>query len=119
MNGAEHPEIQLRYRPIVTHATGGLEEGRTVNTIRLYVVNLNSSSSIALQGRLPLKFSCIATLLTTKTFQVDYQLENLVITSVLDGDSANVSIPISSTDEGAVINIEIVISNVSIERWVR
>jgi hypothetical protein len=119
VNGAEHPEIQLRFRPTVTYATMGLEEGRPINNIRIYIVNLNSSSPIALHGRLPLKISCTNTLLTTKSYQVDYQPENLVITSTLDVDSGSVSIPISSNTEGAIINIEMVISNISITRWIR
>jgi hypothetical protein len=119
VNGIEHPEIRLRYRPTLTYATGGLQEGRTVNNIRIYIVNLNSSASIASQGRLPLKISCTNTQLTTQTYQVDYQPENLVITSVMDGDNGSVLIPISSTATGAVIYIETVISNISIERWIR
>jgi hypothetical protein len=118
-NGVEHPEIQLRYRPTVTWATAGLQEGRTINNLRIYIVNLNSSSPIALKGQLPLKISCINTQLSTQTYQVDYQPENLVITSTLDTDSGSVSIPISSTPQGAIIYVEMVISNISIERWIR
>jgi hypothetical protein len=118
-NGVEHPEIQLRYRPTVTWATAGLQEGRTINNLRIYIVNLNSSSPIALKGQLPLKISCINTQLSTQTYQVDYQPENLVITSTLDTNSGSVSIPISSTPQGAIIYVEMVISNISIERWIR
>jgi hypothetical protein len=118
-NGAQHPEIQLRYRPTVSYATGGLENGKAVTDIRIYIVNLNSSDPIALQGELPLKISCTSTQLTTKTYQVSYQPENLAITSTLDGANGSVSVPISSTPEGSIINIETVISNISIERWIR
>jgi hypothetical protein len=118
-NGVQHPEIQLRYRPTVSYATGGLENGKAVTEIRIYIVNLNSSDPIALQGELPLKISCTSTQLTTKTYEVSYQPENLAITSTLDGVNGSVSVPISSTPEGAIINIETVISNISIERWIR
>jgi hypothetical protein len=118
-NGAEHIEIQLRYRPTVSYATGGLENGKVVNNIRIYIVNLNSSVPIALPGELPLKISCASTQLITKICTLSYQPQNLVITSQLDGTNGNVSIPISSTNDGAVIHIETVISNVSIERWIR
>jgi hypothetical protein len=118
-NGAEHPEIQLHYRPSVTYVAAGLENGKPVNNIRIYIVNLNSSAAIALQGELPLHISCESTQLTTKNYDVPYALENLAITSVLDGVSGSVSIPISSTSEGAVIHIETVVSNVSIQRWIR
>jgi len=118
-NGVQHPEIQLRYRPTVSYATGGLENGKAVTEIRIYIVNLNSSDPIALQGELPLKISCTSTQLTTKTYEVSYQPENLAITSTLDSANGSVSVPISNTPEGAIINIETVISNISIERWIR
>lgn len=118
-NGVQHPEIQLRYRPTVSYSTGGLENGKAVTDIRIYIVNLNSSDPIALQGELPLKISCTSTQLTTKTYEVSYQPENLSITSTLDGANGSVSIPISSAPEGSIINIETVISNISIERWIR
>ncbi len=116
--GPQGPEIQLQYRPTVTYATAGLENGQAVNDIRIYIVNLNSSDPIALQGELPLQISCTSTQLTTETYHVPYQPENLAITSQLNGANGSVSIPISSTSDGAIIYIETVISNVSIERWV-
>ena len=120
-NGAQGPEIQLQYRPTVTYATAGSENGQAVNDIRIYIVNLNFSDPIALQGELPLQISCTSTQLTTETYQVPYQPElvNLAITSQLNGANGTVSIPISSTSGGSIIYVEIVISNVSIERWIR
>ena len=103
----------------MSYATGGLENGKAVTEIRIYIVNLNSSDPIALQGELPLKISCTSTQLTTKTYEVSYQPENLAITSTLDSANGSVSVPISNTPEGAIINIETVISNISIERWIR
>jgi hypothetical protein len=120
-NGAQGPEIQLQYRPTVTYATAGLQNGQAVNDIRIYIVNLNFSDPIALQGELPLQISCTSTQLTTETYNVPYQPEpvNLAITSQLNGANGSVSIPISSGTAGSIIYIETVISNVSIERWVR
>ena len=45
--------------------------------------------------------------------------EELVITSILDDALGSVSIPISSTSVGAIVHIETVVSNVSIQRWMR
>jgi hypothetical protein len=58
-NGEEHPEIVLRYRPMVSSATGGTENGKPVNNVRIYVVNLNSSQNLALMGKIPIKASTI------------------------------------------------------------
>jgi hypothetical protein len=118
-NGAEHPEIQLRYRPTVSYIAAGLDNDKAVNEIRIYVVNLNSSDAFALGGQLPLKISCISTQLTTQTYDVAYQPENFVLTANLDGANGSVTIPISSTSQGAVINLEVVVSNVAVERWIR
>ena len=95
------------------------ENGQAVNDIRIYIVNLNSSDPIALEGDLPLQISCTSTQLTTETYNVPYQPESLAINSQLNGANGTVSIPISSTNYGAVIYIETVISNVSIERWIQ
>lgn len=118
-NSAQGPEIQLQYRPTVSYATAGLENDQAVTNIRIYIVNLNSSDPIALQGELPLQISCTNTQLTTETYQVSNQPENLTITSQLNGANGSVSVPISSGTAGSIIYIETVISNVSIERWVR
>lgn len=117
-NNGSGPQIQLQYRPTVTYAAAGLQNGQAVNDIRIYIVNLNSSDSVALQGELPLQISCTSTQLTTQTYDVSYQPANLAITSQLNTASGTVSIPISSTPLGAIINVETVISNVSIERRV-
>jgi hypothetical protein len=117
--GAEHQGIQLHYRPTVTFATAGLENGKPVNNIRIYVVNLNSSVALALQGELPLQISCLNTQLSSKNYVLSSPLENLMIASVLDGTSGNVSVPISSTSSGSIIHVETVVSNISIQRWIR
>ncbi len=118
-NGAQHPEILLRYRPTVSYTTAGVESGKTVNNVRIYIVNMNTSETIALFGKVPLKISCTATQVTAITYNLSYEPETLLITSILDGVSGQVSIPIESTASGAIINIEIVLANITIQRWVR
>jgi len=115
-NGAEHPEIQLRYRPVISSAIAGTEDNRTVNNLRIYVINTNQSDSISLYGQVPLRISCESIHITTLTYTVLYAISALTITSVLNGISGQTSIPISSTSNGAVINVEIVQSTVIIER---
>ena len=117
--GAEHAEILLRYRPTVSYTTAGLENGKAVTNIRIYVVNLNASDAISMFGQVPLKLSCVATQITTATYDLSYEPETLLVTSVLDGTVGRVSVPVSGTASGAVINVEMVLCNVTIERWVR
>ena len=115
-NGPQGPEIQLQYRPTVTYETAGLQNGQAINDIRIYIVNLNSSDPITLQGNLPLQISCVSTQLTAETYNVPYQSESLSIISQLNGTESSVVIPIQSASGGSIIYIETVISNVSIER---
>jgi len=117
-NGAENAEILLRYRPTVSCAVVGVENGRSVNTVRIYVVNLNTSESITLYGKVPLRISCESTQITSTTYTLSYSPEKLFVTSILDGTSGSVTLPISSTAEGAVIKVEVVQCNVKIARCV-
>ncbi|MEM2099224.1 MAG: hypothetical protein QXU99_05740 [Candidatus Bathyarchaeia archaeon] len=117
--GTEHAEIVLRYRPIASYTTAGVQDGKLVNNIRIYIINLNASESIALFGKLPLKVCCISTQLTTTTYELSYIPETLVLTSTLDEDSGRISIPLSSTAQGAIINIELIICNITIQKWVK
>lgn len=118
-HGVEHPELLLRYRPVVSSVALGTEDGRSINVVRVYVVNLNSSEAVALYGRVPLKISCYSTTVTTMTYTVSYKFDSLTATSFLGERSGQVKVPISSTDAGAVINIEVVEANVKIERCLR
>jgi len=118
-SGTEHPEILLRYRPTTSYATVGVENDKAVTNLRIYVVNLNSSETISMFGKVPLKISCVATEITTTTYDLSYEPETLLVTSILDGVSGQVSIPVSSTASGAIINVEMVLCNVTIQRWVR
>jgi hypothetical protein len=103
----------------VSYTTAGVESDKAVNNVRIYVVNLNYSETIALFGKVPLKISCVATQITTTTYNLSYVPETLLLTAVLDGISGQVSIPVSSAASGAIINVEIVLCNVTIQRWVR
>jgi hypothetical protein len=118
-SGAEHPELLLRYRPTTSYATAGVENDKAVTNLRIYVVNLNSSEAISMFGKVPLKMSCATTQITTTTYDLSYDPETLVVTSILDGVSGQVSIPVSSTASGAIINVEVVLCTVTIQRVVR
>jgi hypothetical protein len=119
VRGVEYPEIHLSYRPVVSHVNAGLELGKSVNDIRIYVINLNSSVSLSSRGELPLILKCFDAQLVSKSYEVTYQPLSLTITATEDGSTGNVSVPLSSTAQGAIVNIEIVILNVAIERWIR
>jgi hypothetical protein len=112
--GTEHPEIRLRYRPIVSSFSTETEDNKTVNDVRIYVVNLNSSQLIELMGDVPLKITCESTQVTS--YPIPYQSGTLHVTANFEDTTGQVSIPISSY--GAIVNVELVLCNVQIGRWV-
>lgn len=117
-NGAQHPEVQLSYRPI-TSIISIVESNRTVNDLRMYVVNLNSSQNIELMGEIPLILSCTAIQNAITSYNVSYQLTSLTVTATLSGNQGQVSIPMVSDPYGTIINVELVTCNVKIEREIR
>jgi hypothetical protein len=118
-SGVEHPEILLRYRPTTSYTTAGVENEKAVTNLRIYIVNLNSSEAISMFGKVPLKMSCVTTQITTTTYDLSYDPETLRVTSILEGVTGQVSIPVSSAASGAIINVEVVLCNVTVQRCVR
>ena len=118
-SGDEHPEIVLRYRPMVSSSTAGTENGKPVNNVRIYVVNLNSSQNIQLMGKIPIKISCVNTTTSVSSYNVSYQPASLTTQVTLCNRQAQVSVPISSNENGAIINVELVVCNAKIERCER
>jgi hypothetical protein len=119
VRGLQHPEIQLSYRPLVSHNIEGPENGKMVNTLRIYTINLNSSNNLDIRGELPLKIKCLNAELIYKNFEVNYQLQKISITATKDNNTGTAIVPISSLPQGAIIKVENVIINVSIERWLK
>ena len=117
--GAEHTEILLRYRPIISCIATGTEDNKTVNDVRIYIVNLNSSQLIELMGEVPLKITCESTESSVTSYDVSYQPGTLLVTVSFGDINGQVSVPISSTSYGAIINIELILCKVQIKRWVR
>jgi hypothetical protein len=118
-SGEEHPEIMLRYRPMVSSATGGTENGKPVNNVRIYVVNLNSSQNLELMGKIPIKTSCLSAETSVNSYNLSYSPASLTVQVTLSERQAEVSVPISGNENGAIINVELVVCNAKIERWER
>lgn len=117
VDGIEYDEIQLRYRPTLSHTISGVENGRIINSIRIYVVNVNQSIPTSVYGTLPLDIISKTTLLYISNFQVSSKVDNISLTSNMAGSAQILNVPISTNVQGAIINVEIVECNISIERW--
>jgi hypothetical protein len=118
-SGIEHPEILLRYRLVTSWTTSGIENNQTINNLRVYIVNLNASQNIGLIGEVPLRISCSNVETIVRSYNVSYQTTSITVAASLGETQGQVAVPISSDNNGAIINVELVICNVAVERWVR
>ena len=118
-NGQQHIEIALQYRPLVSVATYVAEDNMTVYDVRIYIVNLNSSQSIDSMGTVPLEVSCADVQNTVTTYNVTYLTGTLTINANLNGSQGKVSVPITGGENGAEVNLNLILCNVEIENWSR
>jgi hypothetical protein len=118
-SGEEHAEVLLRYRLVTSSTTSGEENNQTINDLRIYIVNFNGSQNIGLLGEVPLRISCSNVEKTVKTYNVTNQTTALIVAASLGGTQGQVTVPVSSDTNGAIINVELVVCYVVIERWVR
>jgi hypothetical protein len=115
VQGAEYYELTLSYRPLAGSSATGLSGGKPTNSVRVYIVSLNASESIARLGAFRLKASCLTVTSTLRSYNVTSQLTSISIKADLDSVASEVSLPISSNAQGAVINLETVVCRVKIQ----
>jgi hypothetical protein len=113
--GTEQYEITLAYRPSVSSTTTGSSSGKPTNNLRVYIVNLNASESITRLGTFRLKSSCLTVTSTLRSYNLTSQLTSISIRADLDNVNSEVSLPISSNAQGAIINLEIIVCRIKIE----
>ncbi|MGQ9565082.1 MAG: hypothetical protein ACUVT5_00855 [Candidatus Bathyarchaeales archaeon] len=114
--GETAQEITLSYRPFASVAVTGFEDGKPVNTVRIYVVNMNLSQSLTLSGGFYLKIRSINVVSTLRSYNLAYTVSFLRVKTVFDGKNGVVSLPISSGSTGVVINVETVVCNIQLQR---
>jgi len=115
-SGAEKPEIILYYRPMVSIVDGGLQDGKPLNILRIYIINMNSSQNFQSQGEIPIKTSCINIVSILRSYNFSSQIANLSVNVRLNGEEGQVSVPISSNQNGAIIQVELVVCHIRIAR---
>lgn len=109
-------ELTLCYRPFATAAFIGTSDGKPLNLIRVYIINLNSSDNLTLREKFYLKVTAINVTTVTRQYDFGVSVSSLALRTVLDGTSSTVWLPVSSNVDGAVVNLEIVICSVKIQR---
>jgi len=114
--GASSPELTLTYRPLATISETGFSQGKPVNTLRLYIISLNASTTITAQGEFNIKSTCLNVTSSLQTYNFSSPLTSIFVRATLDGRSDIVALPVSSNAGGAFVKIETLVCNVKLER---
>ncbi len=115
-SGAPSPELTLTYRPLATIGETGFTEGKPVNTLRLYIINLNTSATINAIGEFTIKSTCVNVTTSVQVYNLTYQVSSLFVKATFDGRSDMVTLPVSSNVNGAFVRIETLVCNIRLER---
>jgi len=114
--GDDAKELTLCYRPSATAATIGTINGKPLNLIRIYIVNLNSSQTLMLGEKFYLKATGVKVTTVTRQYEFNQSVSPLALRAVFDETTSIVRLPISSNTEGAFVNLELVVSNIRIQK---
>jgi hypothetical protein len=113
--GDDAKELTLCYRPSATAANIGATNGKPLNLIRVYIVNLNSSQTVMLREKIYLKITGVNVSTVTRQYEFNQSVSSLALKAVFDETTSIVRLPISSNTEGAFVNLEVVVSNIRIQ----
>jgi hypothetical protein len=117
-HGAESPEVTLCYRPLVSSTVVGSSGGKPVNSLRIYIISLNSSHNMTLEGNFYLQIACLDVKSYSLSPPINFSdpINSLLVKVNFDGATGDVSLPISSNAEGALVNVEIVTCDIQLQR---
>jgi len=114
--GTPSPELTLTYRPLATISETGFNQGKPINTIRLYIIKLNASTTLTAQGEFNIKSTCRNVTSNLQTYNFSYPINTIFVKATLDERSDQVILPVSSNTNGAFVKIEVIVCNVELER---
>jgi hypothetical protein len=114
--GDETQEIILCYRPLATTAVIGTSNGKPLNLIRVSILNLNSSQNLFLREKFHLKVTALNVTTVSRQYEFNQSVSSLALKAVFDETLSTVWLPISSNEEGALVDFEIVVCHAKIER---
>jgi hypothetical protein len=113
--GATSPEIALSYRPLVGQTVVEQSGLKPTNRFRVYVLSLNSSDTMTMQGKFNVKITCSNVTSSWRNYDFSSQLTALTLRVSLDGKAGAVSLPISSNANGALVDLEVLVCNISVQ----
>jgi hypothetical protein len=115
-SGVSRPELTLTYRPLATISETGTTQGKPVNTLRLYVININSSAGITGQGEFNIKATCVNVTSSLQTCNFSSPIASIFVKAVFDGRMDTVVLPVASNPNGAIVKVETLVCNIQLQR---
>jgi hypothetical protein len=113
--GDRSKELTLCYRPSASVALISTMNGKPLNLIRIYVIDLNSSQDLVLTEKFHLKVAAVNVAIATQQYEFNSSVSSLALKAVLDGTLSTVWLPITSNTDGAIVNLETVICTIKIQ----
>ncbi|MDH5449050.1 MAG: hypothetical protein OEX01_08650 [Candidatus Bathyarchaeota archaeon] len=114
--GTTSPELTLTYRPLATISETGFSQGKPVNTLRLYIINLNTSTTLTAQGEFNIKSTCTNVTSNLQTYNFSYRITTIFVKATFDERTDIVALPVSSNAGGAFVKVETLVCNIKLER---
>lgn len=115
-SGEMTPEVILTYRPLATISETGFENGKPVNTLRIYVISLNQSTEFAAQGRFRVKATCTEVVSQHHMYNFTNTVTSISVKATFDGRSDVVILPVFSNPSGAFVQVETLLCGIKLER---
>ncbi|MCS7124907.1 MAG: hypothetical protein NZ932_05800 [Candidatus Bathyarchaeota archaeon] len=108
-------QLVLRYRPMATALALGSNNGRPYNVIRVYVISLNKTQPLTLGGGFKLKVSAANVASITQSFLFMEAVSSIALEALYEGAKTLAWLPVASTSEGAVVNVEVYICSINFQ----
>lgn len=114
--GTNTQNLILSYRPMATATLVGTSNDKPLNLVRIYVMTLNESQNLNIEGSFNLKVTALNTTTVSHQYEFNQSISSLELRVSLSGTSGSVWLPISCNAQGAVVNLETVVCSIKLQR---
>lgn len=112
----ETQNLVLRYRPFVNVAVIGGAESKPMNLVRVSILILSSSPEMRLSEQFHLRVTSINVTTTVQRYEFNATITSLMLKASFDEAPGRVTFPISSGSDGAIVNLEIAVCNLRLQK---
>lgn len=113
--GVDHALLTLCYRPSASITVTSQGGAKPVNNLRIYIVNLNQSQSATETADFYLQTRCLSTVSVAKAYDFNYTLNTITVNVGFDGVAGSLLLPVSANEDGAILNVEVVVCSIMLE----